>query len=81
MEIVAQPRFVVALTCAVGTYALMSFVMTGAPLAMVGCGFSPDDATLGISWHVMAMFAPSFFTGRLIQRFGAETIVAAGLRF
>jgi MFS family permease len=79
MEIVRQPRFVVALTCAVGTYALMSFVMTGAPLAMVGCGFSADDATLGISWHVMAMFAPSFFTGRLIQRFGAETIVALGL--
>ena len=53
--------------------------MTGAPLAMVGCGFSPDEATLGISWHVMAMFAPSFFTGRLIARFGRETIVAVGL--
>ena len=57
----------------------MSFVMTGAPLAMVGCGFSPDEATLGISWHVMAMFAPSFFTGRLITRFGAEAVVAVGL--
>lgn len=78
-EIVTQPRFVVALGCAVGSYALMSFVMTGAPLAMVGCGFSPDVATLGISWHVMAMFAPSFFTGRLIHRFGVETIVALGL--
>ena len=53
--------------------------MTGAPLAMVGCGFTPDEATLGISWHVMAMFAPSFFTGRLIGRYGAERIVAAGL--
>ena len=53
--------------------------MTGAPLAMVGCGFSPDEATLGISWHVMAMFAPSFFTGRLITRYGAEKIVALGL--
>lgn len=78
-EIVTQPRFAVALGCAVGSYALMSFVMTGAPLAMVGCGFSPDVATLGISWHVMAMFAPSFFTGRLIHRFGVETIVALGL--
>lgn len=78
-EIVMQPRFFVALLCAVGSYALMSFVMTGAPLAMVGCGLSPDDATLGISWHVMAMFAPSFFTGRLIHRFGAEIIVAIGL--
>ena len=78
-EIVSQPQFAVGLLCAVGSYALMSFVMTGAPLAMVGCGFSPDEATLGISWHVMAMFAPSFFTGALISRFGKETIVATGL--
>ena len=78
-EIVTQPRFVAALFCTVGSYALMSFVMTGAPLAMVGCGLSEDDATLGISWHVMAMFGPSFFTGSLIHRFGAERIVATGL--
>lgn len=78
-EIVSRPRFVAALFCAVGSYALMSFVMTGAPLAMVGCGLTTDDATLGISWHVMAMFAPSFFTGSLIHRFGAERIVATGL--
>jgi predicted MFS family arabinose efflux permease len=79
MEIAMQPQFAVGLLCAVGSYALMSLVMTGAPLAMVGCGFSPDDATLGISWHVMAMFGPSFFTGALITRFGKETIVAVGL--
>ncbi len=79
MEIVRQPLFAVGLLCAVGSYALMSLVMTGAPLAMVGCGFSPDEAALGISWHVMAMFAPSFFTGKLIARFGRETIVAVGL--
>ena len=78
-EIVTQPRFVAALFCTVGSYALMSFVMTGAPLAMVGCGLSEDNATLGISWHVMAMFGPSFFTGALIHRFGAERIVAIGL--
>lgn len=78
-EIIRNPRFAVALLCAVGSYALMSFVMTGAPLAMVGCGFTADEATLGISWHVMAMFAPSFFTGRLIARFGKERAVAAGL--
>ncbi len=78
-EIIRQPKFVIALICAVGSYALMSFVMTGAPLAMVGCGFTPDEATLGISWHVMAMFAPSFFTGRLIARFGKEKVIATGL--
>ncbi|PYE87174.1 MFS transporter [Phyllobacterium leguminum] len=77
--IISQPRFFVALFCAIVSYALMSFVMTGAPLAMVGCGFSADEATLGIQWHVLAMFGPSFFTGRLISRFGKEAIVAAGL--
>lgn len=78
-EIFTQPRFMVALLCAIGSYALMSFMMTGAPIAMVGCGFTPDEAALGISWHVMAMFAPSFITGKLIARFGKETIVAVGL--
>ena len=78
-EIVAQPRFIVSVVCAVGSYALMSFVMTGAPLAMVNCGISVENATLGIQWHVIAMFAPSFFTGNLITRFGKERIVATGL--
>ena len=78
-EIVSQPKFIIALTCAVGSYALMSFVMTGAPLAMVACGHSVDNATLGIQWHVLAMFGPSFFTGRLIARFGKEKIIATGL--
>ena len=78
-EIMLRPRFLVALLCGVSSYSLMNFVMTGAPLAMVGCGFSPDEATLGISWHVLAMFAPSFFTGSLITRFGKEPVMAAGL--
>src|SRR5690606_39620010 len=78
-EIISQPRFITAMICGVGSYALMTFMMTGAPLAMVGCGFSPDLATLAIQWHVMAMFAPSFFTGKLIARFGRDTITAAGL--
>lgn len=78
-EIVRQPLFAIGLLCAIGSYAMMSLVMTGAPLAMVGCGFTPDQAALGISWHVMAMFAPSFFTGKLIARFGRETVTGAGL--
>lgn len=78
-EILLQPRFLVGLLSGVSSFGLMSFVMTGAPLAMVGCGFSPDEATLGISWHVMAMYAPSFVTGSLIARFGKEKVVAAGL--
>lgn len=78
-EIARQPKFLVALLCGVGTYAMMSFLMTGAPLAIVGCGFSQDIGVLGIQWHVLAMFAPSFFTGRIIARFGREKVVATGL--
>ena len=79
LEIISQPRFLTALACGVCSFALMSFMMTGAPLAMIGCGFSTDMATLGIQWHVLAMFGPSFFTGKLIARFGRERIVATGL--
>ncbi len=78
-EILAQPRFIVSVLCAVGSYALMSFVMTGAPLAMKLCGFDPDVSTQGIMLHVLAMFGPSFFTGNLIARFGKEKIVATGM--
>jgi MFS family permease len=79
-EIVLTQRFLTGMICGIGIYALMVFVMTGAPLAMViGCGFPTGMATLGIQWHVLAMFGPSFVTGALISRFGAERIVAAGL--
>lgn len=80
VEIVMTQRFMTGMICGISSYALMTFMMTGAPLAMViGCGFSSELATLGIQWHVIAMFAPSFFTGVLITRFGAEKVVAAGL--
>lgn len=79
LEIISQRRFIVAVCCAIGSYALMSFVMTATPLAMVACGLTQTDATLAIQWHVLAMFGPSFFTGNLIARFGKEKIVAAGL--
>lgn len=78
-EIMAQRRFIVSAACAICSYALMSLVMTATPLAMIGCGLSQTDAALGIQWHVLAMFGPSFFTGNLIARFGKERIVAIGL--
>ncbi len=78
-EIVRQPRFMVAVLCGTAAYALMALVMTAAPLAMIGCGFTADESTLGIQWHVLAMFVPSFFTGQLIGRFGKTPIVATGL--
>jgi MFS family permease len=78
-EIVRQPRFLVAVACAVGSYAAMSLVMTAAPLAMVACGLGENNAALGIQWHVLAMFGPSFITGSLIARFGKEAVIAVGV--
>jgi MFS family permease len=78
-EIARQPRFLVAVACGVASYAMMNMVMTSAPLAMVMCEHSVADATLGIQWHVIGMYAPSFFTGALIARFGVERIVGFGL--
>ncbi len=57
----------------------MNLVMTSTPLAVVGCGYDTADAANIVSAHVLAMFAPSFFTGHLIARFGPERIVGLGL--
>src|SRR6201999_1073455 len=78
-EIVRTPRFLVAVACGMASYAMMNMVMTSAPLAMVGCGHSITDAALGIQWHVLAMYAPSFITGSLVARFGVERITGIGL--
>ena len=78
-EIVLRPAFITAALCGVVAYGLMNLVMTSAPLAMKMCGLSLSDSNLGIQWHVLAMFGPSFFTGSLVARFGAPRIVAAGM--
>jgi MFS family permease len=78
-ELLAQPRLIAAIICGLVSYGLMSFVMTAAPLAMVGCGLPVTSAWWGIQWHVLGMYLPSFFTGHLIDRFGKEQITAVGL--
>ncbi|NAZ35218.1 MFS transporter [Rubellimicrobium sp. CFH 75288] len=77
--LLARPPVLVAVVCGMVSYALMNLVMTSTPLAIVGCGFSAGDAADVISAHVLAMFVPSFFTGHLIARWGAERVVLAGL--
>ncbi len=79
LELLKTPRIAVAIICAMVTYALMNLVMTSTPLAVVGCGYTAGNAADIVSAHVLAMFAPSFFTGHLIVRFGVEKIVATGL--
>lgn len=78
-EIIAQPKFIAAAFCGVTSYALMNLVMTSAPLAMRMCGHSLTDSNNAIQWHVLAMYAPSFFTGSLISRFGVSKVITAGL--
>jgi MFS family permease len=77
--IARQPLFITAVICGVASYGLMNLVMTSAPLAMKMCGHPISASNLAIQWHVLAMYAPSFFTGTLISRFGASRIVALGL--
>jgi predicted MFS family arabinose efflux permease len=79
LEIAREPRFIVAVACGVAAYSMMNMMMTSAPLAMVMCNHSVTDATLGIQWHVLGMYAPSFVTGSLIARFGVARIAGLGL--
>ena len=79
MELLRDPKIAVAVICGMVSYALMNLMMTSTPLAVVGCGFTTGNAADIVSAHVIAMYAPSFFTGHLIARFGAMRIVALGL--
>ena len=79
LELLKTPRIAVAVICAMVSYALMNLVMTSTPLAVVGCGFTQNNAADVVTSHVLAMYVPSFFTGHLIARFGVEKIVGAGL--
>ncbi len=78
-EIIRKPQFIVAVVCGLASYGMMNLLMTSAPLAMVMCNHSVGDAALGIQWHVIGMYAPSFFTGTLIARLGLRLIMAGGL--
>lgn len=78
-ELMKSPEVAVAVVVATVSYALMNLVMTSSPLAVVGCGFETADAANVVTAHVLAMYAPSFFTGHLIARFGAPRIMGTGL--
>jgi len=78
-RIVRQPAFIVAALCAGLGYGVMTLLMTATPLAMGFCGHPYSAAATVIAGHVVAMFAPSFFTGSLIQRFGVLPVIATGV--
>ena len=76
--IAAQPAFIVAVLAGAVSYGAMNLLMTATPLAMKVCGFGYPQAADVIMWHVIAMFAPGFFTGALLRRFGKEKVMLAG---
>ncbi len=77
--IARQPLFFVAIVGAALGYGVMNLLMAATPLAMQVCGFPFDDMALVLEWHVIGMFAPGFFTGHLIKRFGTLTIMGVGV--
>ena len=78
-EILAQPVFMVAVIGAALGYGVMNLLMAATPLAMQICGLPFSDTALVLEWHVIGMFAPGFFTGSLIQRFGTLKIMGLGV--
>jgi MFS family permease len=78
-EIVRQPVFVIAAAaCAIG-YGVMNLLMAATPIAMAQCQHPFSAAALVLEWHVLGMYVPSFFTGRLIKRLGVLPVMSAGL--
>jgi len=80
-EIASQPKYIVALICAMLGYGVMSFVMTATPLAMNHSAHSFSDTSWVIQWHVLGMYVPSFFTGHLINKFGVIKVMVVGALF
>ncbi len=78
LTIMRQPRFIAAAICGMFGYSSMTLIMTATPLAMQVCGLPFSDTAFVIEWHVFAMFAPAFFTGNLIERFGVVNIMRIG---
>ena len=78
-EIVRQPVFIIAAAgCAIG-YGVMNLLMAATPIAMAQCGHPFSATALVLEWHVLGMYAPSFFTGKLVRRFGVLPIMSIGL--
>ncbi len=78
-EIITQPIFIVAVVCQMLGYGTMNLVMTATPLAIQAQGLGLDSTAVVIQWHVFSMFAPSFFTGSIIKRFGLIPVLICGV--
>jgi hypothetical protein len=77
--IVRQPVFIVAVLAGAVGYGLMNLLMTATPIAMDLCRHPFAAVAFVIEWHVVGMYAPGFFTGSLIRRFGVLNVILAGV--
>ena len=78
-EVMKQPVFIVAALAGALSYGVMNLLMAATPIAMQQCALPFSDAALVLQWHVIGMFAPGFFTGNLIKRFGALPVMGVGV--
>jgi len=78
-EIMRQPVFIVAAAAGALSFGVMNLLMAATPLAMQQCSLPFSDVALVLEWHVIGMFAPGFFTGHLIKRFGTLPIMGVGV--
>ena len=74
-----SPAILVSISCSMIAYGVMNLIMTSSPIAIVGCGYGAKQAASVVSAHALAMFAPSFFTGKLIEKYGEKSIVSTGM--
>jgi MFS family permease len=78
-QIMKQPVFIVAAAAGALSYGVMNLLMAATPIAMQQCSLPFADAALVLEWHVIGMFAPGFFTGSLIKRFGTLPVMGVGV--
>ena len=74
-----SPVILVSISGSMIAYSVMNLIMTSSPIAIVGCGFQTNQAASVVSAHALAMFAPSFVTGKLIEKYGEKSIISTGM--
>ncbi len=79
VTIFKSPVIVVSIICSMIAYGVMNLIMTSSPIAIVGCGFGNNQAANVVSAHALAMFAPSFITGKLVEKYGEKSIISTGM--
>lgn len=76
--ILVQPTFLVSILNTAISNSVMILIMVATPLAILACGYTVSDSTSVIQWHVLGMFLPAFFSGKLVDRFGIKAVAISG---